>query len=151
MNLTPLTADLIQVEIGRFLTPYVKQGLWGISCLAAGADTIFANQVIRLGGRLQVILPSPNYRERKVKPADLVTFDALIGAATKVTTMPFTDPNRDAYQAANETLMDSSDLIVAVWDGRAAADKGGTGAVVEAARARAIPVQIIWPEGAERA
>jgi hypothetical protein len=64
--------------------------------------------------------------------------------------MPFVDSHREAYEAANEVLLDSSEMLVAIWDGQAAQDRGGTAAVVERALARRTPVRVIWPEGAER-
>lgn len=105
MNLTPPTVPLVREAIRQALAPYVPEGLTGVSCIAVGADSIFAEVVLDLGG---------------------------------------------AYEAANETLVGSSDRLVAVWDGRAPADKGGTVAVVQYAESRGLPVEIIWPEGAER-
>ncbi|GAU68072.1 hypothetical protein SSP35_06_01570 [Streptomyces sp. NBRC 110611] len=42
--------------------------LVGVTCLARGSDTLFAEAVVEAGGRLVVILPSRDYREAKVKP-----------------------------------------------------------------------------------
>ncbi|KPD20256.1 hypothetical protein ADS78_12970, partial [Idiomarina abyssalis] len=55
-----------------------------------------------------------------------------------------------AYEAANEALLDTVDLLIAVWDGQAAADQGGTAAVVARAQANERAVQVIWPTGAAR-
>lgn len=150
MNLTSPTVDLVRDAIRDVLSQYVPGGLTGISCLAAGADTIFALVVAELGGRLEVVLPSPLYRERKIPLDQLATFDRLTTAAERVRVLPFAEPDRRAYEAANTTLLDSSEVLVAVWDGRTPADRGGTGAVVVAARERGLPVHIIWPEGARR-
>ena len=64
--------------------------------------------------------------------------------------MPYEVSNRDAYQAANEALIALSDRLIAVWDGRTPADKGGTATVVHYAESKGLPIQIIWPAGAER-
>ena len=121
-----------------------------MSCIASGADSIFAEVVLDLGGKLEVILPAADYRERKVKPEHAERFDTLIRRASSVRIMPHEISNRDAYQAANDALINSSDRLIAVWDGASAADKGGTAAVVHDATSRGLPVEIIWPEGAER-
>jgi hypothetical protein len=42
------------------------------------------------------------------------------------------------------------DVLVAVWDGQPAADRGGTAAVVAQAQALALPVVVVWPDGAAR-
>ncbi|HEV2087553.1 MAG TPA: hypothetical protein VGR21_04495 [Cryptosporangiaceae bacterium] len=140
----------MDAAIREALAPYVPNGLIGLSCLAAGTDTVFAEAVLDLGGHLEVVLPSADYRERKVKPDNARRFDELVRRASRVRTMPYATANREAYEAANETLLGSIDRILAVWDGEAPADQGGTAAVVEQARVRRLPVEVIWPNGAER-
>ncbi len=149
MNITTETADLVYAEIVALLTTANVGELVGISCLARGADAVFAQAVLEAGGRLQVVLPSRNYRQRKVKPAYAEQFDRLLDRAEVVLTMDFDDTGVDAYEAANDAVLDSCDRLVAVWDGENG-DKGGTGSVVEMARERGIPVDVVWPEGAMR-
>jgi hypothetical protein len=72
MKLTRPTVPLVREVIRKALAPYVPAGLTGVSCIAAGADSIFAEVVLDLGGALGVILPASDYRERKVQPAHLV-------------------------------------------------------------------------------
>jgi hypothetical protein len=150
MNLTPASVPLVYQAIAEALTPYAGDDLTGISCIARGADSIFAQAVLDLGGKLEVVLPSANYREQKVKPDHAPQFDELVHQAAKVHVLPFSEANRDAYEAANETLLASSDRLFAVWDGQGGVDKGSTASVVVEARERELPVEIIWPEGAAR-
>jgi hypothetical protein len=150
MNLTAGSVPLVRSALVEALVPYVPEGLIGVSCVAAGADSIFAEAILGIGGGLEVILPSADYRERKVKPDHADLFDSLVHRADSVRVMPHAIADRAAYEAANEALVDSVDLLMAVWDGRAAADRGGTAAVVEYARSKGREVQVIWPEGAER-
>src|SRR5262249_33305935 len=112
--------------------------------------SIFAEVVLELGGSLEVIVPAADYRERKVKPEYAERFDGLVRRASSVRVMPYEVSNRDAYEAANEALVTSSDRLIAGWDGRAPTDKGGTAAVVRYAESKGLPVEIIWPKGAER-
>ncbi len=152
MNLTPNTVELVRAEITRILQG-VSGGapIVGVSCIAAGADSIFAQAVLDLGGQLEVIIPSTDYRAAKVKPDHAATFDHLVARATTVITLPFDHANREAYEAANEHLLDSCSSMVAVWDGLPAVDKGGTAAVVETAQRRGLSVSVAWPVGAARA
>lgn len=151
MNLTPATMTLVDTALRDLLTGCQGADLIGISCLAKGADQLFARAVLDLGGQLIVILPSPDYREQKVKPDNRAEFDALLARATEVRHMPYAESGREAYEAANNTLLDLADQIAAVWDGQPGADQGGTGAVVQRARHLGKPVHVIWPEGATRA
>lgn len=151
MNLTPDTVALVSNALRAELADESAGGLVGVSCLAQGADALFARVIIDLGGRLRVVLPSEDYRESKVKPYYRAEFDALLDEANEVRTMPFPTANRDAYTAANEALVAQCDVLFAVWDGGPSGGKGGTADVVAYARERGTPVRVIWPRGAARA
>lgn len=147
MNITKDTEQLVYDEIVRRLSGGTD--LVGVSCIARGADSVFARAVLDVGGQLEVILPTPGYREQKVKPDHLPLFDELISKAGRVRVMDFVEAGREAYEAANAALLESADLLVAVWDGEDT-QRAGTGTVVELARARGVDVVVIWPEGATR-
>jgi hypothetical protein len=149
MDLTWPTEALVDAAI-RELLAKEQNGLTGITCLARGADQIFARAVLDLGGALIVVLPSPNYREHKVRPDNHAVFDELLAKAADIQHMPFTEANREAYAAANAALLNMADKLVAVWDGQPSKDQGGTGALVEQARQLCKPVYVIWPAGAAR-
>jgi hypothetical protein len=148
-NLTDSTAELVAEELRKILTDQPDH-LVGVTCLARGADQVFARVVLDLGGALEVVLPAADYRERKVKPDNAADFDSLIAAAS-VHTMPFTESNRDAYMAASEHVLSIVDKMVAVWDGGPSGGHGGTADVVDAARNRGLDVTVVWPEHAARA
>jgi len=150
MNLTAESMPLVYQALRVALAPYAGDELIGISCIARGADSIFAQVVLDLGGELEVLLPTSNYRETKVKPDHAAQFDELMRQAATVRVLPFRKANRDAYQAANEALVSSSDRLFAVWDCRTGTGKGSTASVVEYARSQGVPVEIIWPAGAKR-
>jgi hypothetical protein len=150
MDLTPDTADLVYREIRALLADYPPQDLTGVSCLARGADSLFAEAVLDVGGRLVVILPSDDYREAKVKNDHAERFDRLLAGAHLVSVMPFANASREAYEVANTALVESCDQLVAVWDGAPSNGRGGTADVVRRAREHGTPVTVVWPNGARR-
>ncbi|MFB9690318.1 hypothetical protein [Amycolatopsis plumensis] len=147
-NLTDATAELVAGELREILKEQ-RDGLVGVTCLARGADQVFARVVLELGGTLEVVLPAADYRERKVKPNNAAEFDSLVANAS-VHTLPFTESDRDAYMAASEHVLSIVDRMIAVWDGGPSGGHGGTADVVEAARDRGLDVAVVWPEDAAR-
>ncbi|WP_017539009.1 hypothetical protein [Nocardiopsis halophila] len=148
-NLSADTVPLVRTALDEALAPYGGD-LVGVSCLARGADRHFAEAVLDAGGTLEVVLPSVDYREAKVEPGDLGRFDGLLMRSALVRYMPHRSAGPDAYRDANESVLAGTDRLVAVWDGRPSGGKGGTGDAVEAARARGVPVDVVWPDGARR-
>ncbi|WFB09471.1 hypothetical protein LRS74_22310 [Streptomyces sp. LX-29] len=150
MDLTEESVPLVRGALDELLRPRAG-GLVGISCIAKGADSLFAEAVLAVGGRLVVVIPSRDYRQAKVKPEHAATFDRLVAAAGDVLVMPHETANRQAYEAANAELLQRADRLVAVWNGQPPTGKGGgTADVVLVAREAGIPVDVVWPEGASR-
>lgn len=150
MNLTDTTVPLVRAALNDLLTAYAPDQLTGISCLARGADSVFAEAVLAAGGRLVAVIPSQDYRQVKVKPDHAALFDRLAAAATEVLVLEHPTASRDAYQAANEVLIARADRLVAVWDGAPSNGKGGTADTVTLARDAGVPVDVVWPDGAAR-
>ncbi len=150
MNLTPDTIPVIRTAVREALNAYDPKDLVGVSCIARGADAIFAEEVVGLGGSLEVIIPSENYRVTKVRPNDEATFDRLVSLAYKVRILPFVEASRIAYEAANQVLISESDELFAVWDGQDGVDAGSTAGVVSQARSLGLRTNVIWPNGARR-
>lgn len=149
-DLTIETRSVVSRAIKESLSAHDSATLVGVSCLARGADQVFARAVLDLGGALEVVLPAADYRERKVKPDNAAEFDDLISRAATITTEPFQTSGREAYFAASHRLLSTVDEVIAVWDGKPSGGLGGTADVVAAARAQGIPLTIVWPEGAAR-
>ncbi|MCP2258611.1 hypothetical protein LX15_002309 [Streptoalloteichus tenebrarius] len=148
-NLTTTSVPLVDRGIRAALADPPATGFTGVSCLAPGADQVFARVVLDMGGRLEVVLPAADYRAR-LRPPQRPEFDALLAAASSVRVLPFPRSGRRAYLAASEAVIASVDRMVAVWDGRPADGAGGTADVVAHARGRGVPVEVVWPRGAER-
>ncbi|MEN8655138.1 hypothetical protein ABCR94_32280 [Streptomyces sp. 21So2-11] len=150
MDLTDGSVPLVRAALREVLLSY-REDLVGISCIAAGADSLFAEAIVEAGGRLVAVLPSQDYRQTKVKPGHAELFDRLHAAADEVLVMPHSTANREAYEAANAVLLERADRLVAVWNGSPPSAKGGgTADVVADARTAGMPVDVVWPDGAER-
>ncbi|WP_327733940.1 hypothetical protein OG749_08700 [Streptomyces nojiriensis] len=149
-NLTGASLPLVAEALAPLLARYPAAELTGMSCLAAGADTVFADAVLALGGRLVAVLPSADYRARMPAGPHTAAFDRLLRAAAEVKAMPYRRAGAPAYAAANRLLLGRAELLVAVWDGGPGGRPGGTGDAVAAARAQGMPVEVVWPAGAAR-
>ena len=124
-------------------------GVTGLSCLADGADQIFARAVTGLGGTLEVVVPAAEYRAGL--PADSHPgYDDLFAQAADIRRLPFTASTPDSHMAASRLMADEADELYAVWDGEPARAYGGTADVVAYAREHGTPVRVIWPDGAQR-
>ncbi|MER6445024.1 hypothetical protein DEJ51_02130 [Streptomyces venezuelae] len=150
VNLTAATLPLVAEALLPLLARHPAAELTGVSCLAAGADTVFGDAVLALGGRLVAVLPSADYRARMPEGPHTVAFDRLVRAASEVKVMPYQRAGSAAYAAANRLLLGRAELLVAVWDGGPGGGRGGTGDAVAAARAQGLPVEVVWPAGAAR-
>lgn len=143
------TTRLIVKVLDDALTPYADTELVGVSNLADGADQLFARAVLDAGGTLEVIIPATQYRD--ALPATChAEYDALLAAAASVTRLEFDASTPESHMAASEAMLGRIDILFAVWDGQPARAWGGTADVVDAARTQAIPVSVIWPNGAQR-
>lgn len=121
----------------------------GLSCLADGADQIFARAVLEAGGEIEAVVPALEYRYGL--PADaLAEYDYLLARAATVHQMPFTKSTSESHMTASEFMISHAAELWAVWDGKVARGYGGTADVVAYARDNGVRVRVIWPEGAQR-
>ncbi|MET9736474.1 hypothetical protein ABZZ79_39460 [Streptomyces sp. NPDC006458] len=150
MDLTDGSVPLVRDAVRETLKPYADD-LTGVSCIAKGSDSLFAEVVLELGGRLVAVIPSQDYRATKVKADHAETFDWLTEAADEVVVLDHDTANRAAYEDANRELLRRADRLVAVWNGEPPSGKGGgTADTVIEARADGLPVDVVWPTGAAR-
>lgn len=143
------TSGLIRHALHRVVSGYDPLDLVGVTCLAAGADTLFAQAVADSGGRLEVVVPAKRYRQC-LPYRHRRTYDALLARAVTVHRLPYVESDPAAYRAGGERLLTLVDSLVAVWDGTPARGQGGTAEVVAAAYELGMQVEVVWPEGARR-
>lgn len=118
-------AEEISAALSRLPPPLI-----GLSSLAVGADQLFAALVLAHGGELRAVLPFAAYAETFSPGKDLDGYRALLGRATSVEELQARSGRQESYLAAGQRVVDSSDMVIAVWDGEEAAGLGGTGDIV---------------------
>lgn len=131
-------AETIRLELGR-----LPQPLEAFSCLAGGADQVFAREALAAGGSLVAIVPLDDY-ERFFEPADLDEYRRLI-RRSRVEALHLTDEPEQAFFDAGKYIVDHVQLLMAIWDGAPAKGFGGTADVVAYARDKARTVLHVNP------
>lgn len=150
-GLSPEVSALVVAGIEAQLERIVPVGsdLTGISCLADGADQLFAATVLKRGGSLEVVVPAAEYRDG-LPDAAKPQYDELLSRAVRVHRCRHRESTAEAHMDASRFIVDHADHLIAVWDGEPARAYGGTADVVQYAREKGLPVTIVWPEGAYR-
>ena len=150
LNLTEHSTELVYHALVAALHEYAGRPLRGVTCLAEGADQIFARAVLATRGSFEVILPARDYRHRCVSPSNAGHFDTLLGCAVTVTYACAGSSGDLAYAAANDELLRRCEHLFAVWDGQPTDNAGGTARVVALAEGSGVQVTRVWPHGTRR-
>jgi hypothetical protein len=131
------------------LRSYDAADLTGVSCIADGPDSWFAEAVLKHGGRLEVVIPAEEYRAG-LPDSHHPVYDDLVRRAADVHRTGMVASDSAAHMAGSEVLVGLVDELLAVWDGLPARGYGGTADVVAYADRHGVPVRVLWPEGAAR-
>lgn len=112
----------------------------GFTCLAAGADQLYAELLASQGIPYTPILPCRRYEEAFQDESARERLSKLLSAAPRIVWLDFDRPSRTAFFEAGKEVVARSDMVFAVWDGKPARGFGGTADVVSYALTRRIPV-----------
>ena len=111
--------------------------------LASGADQIAARWARSRGYSVTAVLPfAPDeYRKDFELDGEAADFDRALDAADEIVVLPGdrSDPE-GAYVLVGKQLIESADIMIAIWDGEEARGPGGTAHVVELALKSSVPV-----------
>jgi hypothetical protein len=97
-----------------------------LSALAEGADTIFAETALSLNISLDIITPFEDYLSDFIYPAAKEKYLLLKSLARKEIRLPYTGRSEEAYSLAMKWVINNSDLLIGVWDGKPSKREGGT-------------------------
>jgi hypothetical protein len=109
--------------------------LIGFTSLAIGADSVFAELILRKGGSFEAILPFPEY-EQRFHAQNRKRYRHLLEAASRVTVLRRKRSDEESYFEAGKRVVDLAELLLAVWDGQPAKGLGGTADIVRYATLR---------------
>ncbi|MER5259844.1 hypothetical protein [Streptomyces sp. NPDC002855] len=139
----------VQALLADQITTYDTGELVALSCIADGPDAWFAEAVLSVGGRLEVVVPAAEYRA-SLPDWHHTTYDALLSRAADVHETGMTASDSEAHMTGSEILIGLADELIAVWDAKPAWGHGGTADVVAYAEQTGVPVRVVWPKGASR-
>jgi hypothetical protein len=125
-----------------------------VSPLGEGADRVVAERILQVPGAiLEVPLPLPRdeYERDFATEGSRERFRALLERADRVWVVAEDEgavgedgavgehQRVDAYRETGDYVVDSCDVLIAIWDGLPPRGPGGTGDVVDRAREQAMP------------
>ena len=106
----------------------------GLTCLAIGADQLFAQILDSFQIPYIAVVACEKYDETFAKESDRENYYQYLARANETIKLDFPFPSEQAYYDAGKYVVDHSDMLFAVWNGKAARGLGGTGDVVEYAK-----------------
>jgi hypothetical protein len=134
----------VMARIDDFLEN-AERPLVGITSLAIGADQLFAQRVLAHSGEIHAIIPHTDYVNTFKTDTSRRQYESLLGTATNVEILGGSTSLEMAYLLAGYRVVDLSDAILAIWDGRPAAGQGGTGDAVKYAVDQGVRVLHVNP------
>ncbi len=126
-----------------------------ISPLAEGADRIAAALAVEMGVALIALLPFQReaYAEDFASAESRADYRHLLSHAVEIVELDGQRTSEASKKAAYETIgalvVERSDMLIAIWDGREARGVGGTAHVIDLARREGRPV--LWLPTADAA
>ena len=119
-----------------------------VSPLGEGADRIVAERVLAdPTAILEVPLPLPaeEYEKDFGSDASRRHFHDLLARAARVWVVGGRD-RIDAYERVGEYVVDSCDVLIAIWDGKPSRGLGGTAEIAQLAQSEEMPTYLISAE-----
>ncbi|CAL9441785.1 hypothetical protein ACWDU0_16255 [Streptomyces cellulosae] len=118
---------------------------------AAAGTALASGRAARASGLpLAVVIPTSIGVPALPPPQDRPATGELLTLADQVRLLDYDPTDRDSCVGADERLVAAGSLLLAVWDGSPTDGRDATAHLVTYARARGIPVEVLWPEGAAR-
>ena len=93
----------IEEGVVRVLRP-LRRDFTGVSSLAAGADQLFAEIVLRLGGRLHAVIPCRGYQNTFTDDGHVKAFRRLLESADLVETLEYSGPSEEAFLESQDDV-----------------------------------------------
>ncbi|GLP70321.1 hypothetical protein RKD27_006262 [Streptomyces sp. SAI-126] len=124
--------------------------LEAFTCLAAGADQLFAEVALDNDVPVTAVIPGMDYEAHLDDDEARAGYRRILACCAHRLDLPPEPTHEQAYLAAGRWIVDHCDRLIAVWDGRPARGLGGTGDVVAYARRTGVPVSVLWEPDVHR-
>lgn len=102
------------------------------SCLAIGADQIFARVILASNIPLIAVTPCKKY-EQTFDEKHIELYESLMKQATNKIQLDFENPSEEAFYEAGKTVVNKSDVVFAFWNNLPSKGLGGTADIVSIA------------------
>ncbi|OII62913.1 hypothetical protein BJP40_26295 [Streptomyces sp. CC53] len=148
-DLTPDSLPLVEAAL-RARFAHTADGATGVVRVGAGLPLAVGRAVRGAGLGLVVMLPAQGSVPALLPRRDRAAAGELLLLAEHMRLLPYDPEGRDACVGADERMIRTSRRVLAVWDGSPSDGRDATAHLVAYARARGIPVDVVWPAGAAR-
>jgi hypothetical protein len=141
----------IKDVLNRLNTSFHEDNWEIVSALAEGADCLFVEEAMnQFSAHLIVVLPLSvsEYLHEFHDFSNKSAFEVLLSNAKKIVRIEQKTSREESYLEAGKYIVDHSNILVAIWDGKKAQGIGGTGDIVELARQRSLP--LAWIQAGNR-
>jgi hypothetical protein len=137
----------VDEAISKIKDSFPNKDLTIISPLAEGADRLVVWRAMEQND-VHLVVPLPldisEYMLDFKTISSRAEFVTLLEEAAEIIELPAMETREASYQAAGIYVLDNSDALIAVWDGKKAHGPGGTGHIIEQAREQKKPLAWIF-------
>ncbi|MGW2746907.1 hypothetical protein [Streptomyces sp. NPDC001450] len=148
-DLTSDMLDLVEAELRAALERFPDRRS-ALVRAGAGVPLAFGRAVRAAGRELVLVTPTQGMVPALLPERDRTAVGKLVPLAQQVRLVAYDPADRDACVGADERMINECRQLLAVWDGSPSNGRDATAHLVAYARARGIPVQVVWPTGATR-
>jgi 8-oxo-dGTP pyrophosphatase MutT (NUDIX family)/uncharacterized phage-like protein YoqJ len=124
-----VTQQFVEQQFRALLIAYQQRESQLIiySALALGTDQLFVQIALELGVQVEIVLPCAEYESIFSSETERTTYRCLLQAAHTVHHLPSQQCSNDAFLAAEQWIIDHSDLAILAWNGLPSQGRSGTG------------------------
>jgi hypothetical protein len=133
----------VDLALGEIQQHFDSSDFEVISPLAEGTDRLVVERTLCFPqATLRAVLPLAveDYLTDFITSDSRQHFNRLLSRARGIVHLPDSASRALAYLHAGNYVLEQCDVLIAVWDGKAARGKGGTAEVVAHARERGLPL-----------
>lgn len=103
------------------------------SCLAKGADQLFADIVLENAIPLIGVIPCKDY-EKTFDKAHINQYFTFLKKSTSIIELQFSSPSEEAFYYAGKKIVEKIDILFTIWNNKPAKGLGGTADIVDYAK-----------------